>query len=367
MTKSALFVALFITGTAMAATPCRDIPAGADGRKVQTFESLVGSSTKTPEQLSKLGSDLIYEGGSCPQGKICTEVIFATKSEHGQVVVMDKATGNVEQLLPLRFRNGAGDPARPIEERGVAPVNPARLQHICDEREKLFYPGARTDYVPGYFRECAATPGVDILDLYAYRYGDRTQVNPFGIDFYFRLGPLAKQGAIAQLNAGIVTKPGEFTQARSAVFGTATTIGLLSRVVGEVRRALGCEAPSPTPVLRLYEALKASSEGLRGCGLEFVKYPQSIRNLNVQNEGYHFYGDCRSRVSRGIETVKCETTTYAKFKTEFKIQNGRVIELNLKREKTATEAGKELTCRPVEPTTAPTTTPRPGASGTSQQ
>ena len=131
-----LFLATSVLSAAVYSAQCRAVATRSEnGVNVQ--------SETIPAAASDFGPDVVYEGGSCPAGKICVETMFITRpgrtfgvsAVQGQVIVLNKEDGSVAQLVPLRFREGANDQNLHIVHRGIPFYNQARWLSVCQTME----------------------------------------------------------------------------------------------------------------------------------------------------------------------------------------------------------------------------------------
>ncbi len=252
--KFSLFLIFFSVSALAAGRRCEDVPFGTGAnasRRVQTAEALTGVNDRRPQD-SAFGSDLVYEGAPCPDNKVCVEFLSPggyTDIVHGQAVIIDKNTGNVEALRPLELgtnRRRAG--------QGFPFFDRARFLRVCEgvRQAKLFQyrasdPTATVTSVDDYCKNINLQQE-HTLDIYSHRRDSsesfcdtRFLTAPFYQNDYCAYSPESRARAIEVLNAGVVTRPGESAQAPSVQAGGAGTFRALAKVVGNVRRRLRCD------------------------------------------------------------------------------------------------------------------------------
>lgn len=254
---------------------CRSIRPNGNGQRAQSLLSVAGSASgRTDSDTENFGDDVVYEGAPCPAEKICIESIFSVWGPanllHAGVIVIDKSTGLVENLAPLRVIDPEGQIGLSINQRGIAILNPQRWERAC--------PNIIRDVRGQYNREtpnpnsCEAekrSGASPIVDINYYDPGPNKtgESSPFTNRAYSVFSQNGKNRAIEVLNESTATRNAWINYGSLEQQGSAGTFGRISKLVGAVRRALGCE---PLPLdndQRVAALLGAQEEELRGCGV----------------------------------------------------------------------------------------------------
>lgn len=323
---------------------CRSIQPNGNGQRAQSLQSIAGSASgRTESDNENFGDDVVYEGAPCPVGKICVESIFSVWGPanllHAGVIVIDKSTGLVENLAPLRVIDPEGQSGLSINQRGISIFNQQRWERAC--------PNIIRDVRGQYNREtpnpnsCEAekrSGASPIVDINYYDPGPNKtgESSPFTSRAYSVFSQSGKNRAIEVLNESTATRNIWVNYGSLEQQGSAGTFGRISKLVGAVRRALDCE---PLPIdtdQRVAALLGAQDEELRGCGVRldigaatggrtvpFARFtlgnPEDLR-VDVPREGKR-YNEIRDRfavaqsvardcvsvqVSPDIETITCE-------------------------------------------------------------
>ncbi len=332
ITLSALFTLEAFAGQ------CRDIPTGslAPRKKAQTVRALTGKDTGKKLQETFLGEDVVYEGAPCPEGRVCIETLFNNRvtpvTFHGQVVVINKETGNVESLAPIRFKDPNGARGQSISERGIPPFDQARWRGVC-QGIRNFNRDIFRDDTPAQGRtleviaQCSGgvtsltTDPNPLLDIYSYHNTSinlpNTPYSPF-TEIYRSFSPSAKARTIEFLNSGNITKNGEFSQAGSVQYGGQVTVSRIAKVVGDVRKALGCEPAATNQRVNLSSRLLDQAPELRACGIELVNGP-SLKRLKLSGENFVNLAEDVPRKARRLRRGQFEVNTTVNTENEFDI------------------------------------------------
>lgn len=293
-----ILLSMIVTGEAIAAA-CREIPSGnraLGNKKAQTLRALTGKDTGKRSDEAYLGEDLVYEGAPCPAGKICVETLFNNRQGtsvnlHGQVIVINKSNGAVETLAPLRFKDQNGARGQSINERGIAPFDQKRWRDVCNGIKNFGATVFRDPNPPGAgvlaaVAQCEGRPTDPprdpnpVLDIYSYHNTSISLPDTAGSPFsgiYRSFSQGAKARTIEYLNSGNITKSGEYTQAGSVQYGGQATVGRVARIVGDVRKALGCEPEATNPRVRISSNLVDQAQEFSACGISIVNGPSQKR------------------------------------------------------------------------------------------
>lgn len=328
------------------------------------------------------GPDVIYEGGNCPPEKICVETMFITNpgrtfgisAVQGQVIVLNKQDGSVSELVPLRFRDGAGDASVPLQERGIPLFNSARWLSVCqtmenEEREYARLVGRQIESLSDgvsatvsirperqqRINFCRGQSGGEefrnsppFIDLYRYSTTQylRSQYGPEAFNTRFagrRQGrgasimggvynsflPNTRNRIVNILNAGTTTNSeGAVIQTRSETYmgqcesptdrvcpdgdlpGGGGTFATLVGTVARARAALGCSVVSD-PQARLTRALRNSRGTIEeACGFEYSPSRRVIRDRRSRRDFDLDKGSCTSSFG-ATERISCVQYTDA--------------------------------------------------------
>lgn len=371
--KYFLLIASLYSASAFSST-CSPIPARADGKKIQTFKSLTGEDEQRGKYESSVyGPDLIYQGENCPAGKICIESVYTIYGNlgttHGQVVVLDQATGNVEQILPLRTQSRPAPQGQALSVSGIAPLDPERVNRVCQEIRKEGRNGPLWCGRPDRDTNVPNLNDRENLDTYAYGiYQGRRLVS----GAYVPLTEESRGRVIQALNSGNRTNrvayitpqfvtnyqrtprdpnaPVDWSQVASIQAGSKGTVSRLARLVGTIRESLRCEPTATNPEIRLRQATLDARSGLEACGLKYdigngidayircetapcsSGRAQLTRPLlvNLTQKSSSEY-ECKSKFRGDVETITCKyQDVKTKYEQEFRIQNGRLLGVGLK-------------------------------------
>ncbi len=118
---------------------CSDFPSLTPGKKVQNVNGLIvnGQAQQPNPDSPSIGEDIVYEGSGCPAGKICVETLFnirgAAATIHGQVIVIDKSTGDVSDLCSVNLIASSGSSSASGNSGcSMNLYNPARIEPACN-------------------------------------------------------------------------------------------------------------------------------------------------------------------------------------------------------------------------------------------
>lgn len=361
--KYLILASLLVSSTVFSST-CRPIPNGPSGRPIQTFQALTGE--REPRNGPDIfGDDLVYQGGECPAEKICIESVNSVYGNefttHGQVIIIDSASGNVEQIVPIRVNPSPAPAGQSIAESGIHLVNQNRLDRLCNQIRNA---DNQVSSFCGRVDRSTGERNVNDranLDTYSYGvYSGNRQVS----GGYVPLTPESRSRVIQALNSGnrtnsvafVVTNTNarrssrdegtetDWSQVNSIQRGSAGTLNRLSKVVGKVRARLGCEPTATNPEIRLRQAALDAREGLAACGLTYDLgngFNTSIRctsqcslarpiSVNLTPQGSSEY-ECKSKFRGDVETITCKyQDVNSKVTQSFRVQNGRLLGVELK-------------------------------------
>jgi hypothetical protein len=131
-----IFGALLLAHASNAA--CINVPERNPGEKWQFVDSMAVPGQRlapAPNPVPPTGRDIVYEGRGCPEGRICVETMYniigAPELVHGQVIVLDKGSGAVVELLPLQIRGAEGECKLPRGGKCIGVYNKARVTELC--------------------------------------------------------------------------------------------------------------------------------------------------------------------------------------------------------------------------------------------
>lgn len=388
--KTIIFIAAFYSASVFSST-CAPVPARADGKTIQTFKGLTGKDEQRGKFEAKdvYGPDIIYQGEGCPAGKICIESVYSIygnlQTTHGQVVVIDSASGNVEEILPLRTKETPPPPGQPLSQSGVRPLDPERINRVCAEFKKT------GDFGPEWCGQMNRKTGeYDVsarTNIDTYAYGNYTESGKLISGSYVPLSPESRPRIIQALNsgnrtnavafitpqlptntrrAGIPDEAVDWSQVNSIQKGSKGTLNRLAKLVGEVRQRLGCEPVPSNPEIRLRQAALDSREGLGACGLKFdpgnglsafircekspctsgkgqLSRPIVVDLTQKSSSDY----ECKSKFRGDVETITCKyRDVNSKITQTFQIQKGKLLAIESK----DSEQRGEYTCALAAPT-----------------
>lgn len=293
-------ITLLLADSAFSAQ-CRDVNFNGT-RRLQNVRTLSGQNNKT-EGESFLGDDIVYEGAPCPDGKVCVEMMYnilrssseaddfqglgALKGTHGQVLVIDKASGNLSELRPLKFTNGSKD------LNGIPFVDRGRWTRFC---EVLTAENIRSWGERGVGPEALTSPckdaesypyGAKALDIYSYRCDwDKHTRSPL-LNEYCGYNADSKARALEVLNSGDVSRPSEWAQTRSIQEAGGGSFARVATTLGLVRRSLGCEPQPQNLQERIAHNLEFQKNDFPGC-LSISLFSRSALERNIKPDLNNF-------------------------------------------------------------------------------
>lgn len=254
---------------------CRSINPNADGQRVQSLQSVAAGSEsgRTESDTANYGDDIVYEGAPCPNEKICIESIFSVYGNasllHSGVFVIDKKTGLLENLAPLRVLDPDGQSSLSINERGIPLKDPSRWDRACSNIISNFK-GPYNLETPNpnpceAEKRAGATPVIDI----SYYGGSRStgRISTF-YKQYTIIEQDAKNRAIEMINDRAGLRHNWMSFGSLAQSGANGTFGRISKLVGAVRRGLGCEPLPNSPDDRVAALIFAQRDELKECGFQ---------------------------------------------------------------------------------------------------
>ena len=272
---------------------CDSIATAGDGTRVRKVSDILPNGVTGFAGAARggvYGDDVVYEGGSCPEGSVCLEKMYRTnRVVSGAFVAINKATG-VATYKPLNIK---------ANRLGAPFLNRQRLLTYCEslraaERSFLEQSNRETRVRMGWqpaiteaainlradleYNKCAGNPVPQYFPVGSYNETNAPTI--FAVNDVQQLGGEAdtyyrqQNGVVTQaLNDPTLTNAqGVATQGPSLIPSTAVSLRNLVNIASQVRRGLNCPATPSTVNSRLQAAL-LNTTFPASCNMRYERSP----------------------------------------------------------------------------------------------